>query len=215
MTSRRDWIWWKTHVPDGSRYHKIEERDILHAPLKQISNLVDTIENRGGNSQLYQRLDTRENELKQLAAQLEGLDESFQDQLEFLNAPERIIACALDLRTYIESEDPEIARTFILSFVKNVAVLGNEATIHYGIPMPRDPTGNPNPTEAVSLNKNAKSCLPDTRTGIDRCLTLLSVNPTRFPHPRGDRPRALSIRRTHSSEKVWVRPAPRPPAADL
>ena len=77
---------------------------------KQISNLVDTIENRGGNSQLYQRLDTRENELKHLVTQLEGLDESFQDQLQFLNAPERIIACALDLRTYIESEDPEIAR---------------------------------------------------------------------------------------------------------
>ena len=137
---------------------------------KQISNLVDTIENRGGNPQLYQRLDTRENELKQLIAQLEGLDESFQDQLEFLNAPERIIACALDLRTYIESEDPEIARTFILSFIKNVVVLGNEATIHYGIPMPRDPTGNPNPTERVSLNKNNKSCLSDMRTGARKGL---------------------------------------------
>ena len=133
---------------------------------KQISNLVDTIENRGGNSQLYQRLDTRENELKHLVTQLEGLDESFQDQLQFLNAPEWIIACALDLRTYIESEDPEIARTFILSFVKNVTVLGKEATIHYGLPMPRDPTGNPNPTEAVNLNKNHKSCLSDTRTGV-------------------------------------------------
>ena len=133
---------------------------------KQISNLVDTIENRGGNSQLYERLDTREKELKNLVAQLEKLDESFQDQLQFLNAPERIIACALDLRTYIESEDPEIARTFILSFIKNVAVLGNEATIHYAIPMPRDPTGNPNPTERVSLNKNNKSCLSDIRTGV-------------------------------------------------
>ena len=137
---------------------------------KQISNLIDTIENRGGNPQLYQRLDTRENELKQLIAQLEGLDELFHDQLQFLNAPEKIIAHALDLRTYIESEDPEIARTFILSFIKNVVVLGNEATIHYGIPMPRDPTGNPNPTERVSLNKNNKSCLSDMRTGARKGL---------------------------------------------
>ena len=90
---------------------------------KKISNLVDTIENRGGNPQLYERLDARENELKQLEVQLGGLDESFQDQLEFFNNPERIIACALDLRTYIESEDPEIARTFILSFVEKVVVL--------------------------------------------------------------------------------------------
>ena len=171
---------------------------------KQISNLIDTIENRGGNPQLYERLDTRENELKHLVTQLEGLDESFQDQLQFLNAPERIIGCALDLRTYIESEDPEIARTFILSFVKNVTVLGKEATIHYGIPMPRDPTGNPNrpwerwykgqfdtvPTEAVNLNKNHKSCLSDTRTGIDPGNAGTRASLTRFPRPGGGLGRA-------------------------
>ena len=163
---------------------------------KQISNLVDTIENRGGNPQLYQRLDTRENELKQLVAQLEGLDESFHDQLEFLNAPERIIACALDLRTYIESEDPEIARTFILSFIKNVTVLGNEATIHYGIPMPRDPTGNPNPTEAVSLNKNAKSCLSGTRTGVYQRYFCLGLASDSLPRTGGDLPELPLLRGT-------------------
>ena len=138
---------------------------------KKISNLVDTIENRGGNPQLYERLDARENELKQLEVQLGGLDESFQDQLEFLNHPEMIIACALDLRTYIESEDPEIARTFILSFVEKVVVLGEQGIIHYKIPMPRDPTGNPNPTETVNLNKKAdhnESCLSPIRTGLPR-----------------------------------------------
>ena len=135
---------------------------------KKISNLVDTIETRGGNPQLYERLDKREDEMKQLEIQLDGLDESAQDQLEFLNNPERIIACALDLRTYIESEDPEIARMFILSFVNKVVVQGKQAIIHYRIPLPRDPKGNPNPTETVSLKKGAesKSCLSPAWAGI-------------------------------------------------
>ena len=135
---------------------------------KKISNLVDTIETRGGNPHLYERLDKREDELKQLEIQLDGLDESAQDQLEFLNNPERIIACALDLRTYIESEDPEIARMFILSFINKVVVQGKQAIIHYRIPLPRDPKGNPNPTETVSLKKGAesKSCLSPAHAGV-------------------------------------------------
>ena len=141
---------------------------------EKISNLVDTIETRGGNPQLYERLDKREDELKQLEIQLDGLDESAQDQLEFLNNPERIIACALDLRTYIESEDPEIARMFILSFINKVVVQGKQAIIHYRIPLPRDPKGNPNPTETVSLKKGAesKSCLSPAHAGIDLTTTL-------------------------------------------
>ena len=137
---------------------------------EKISNLIDTIETRGGNPQLHERLDKRENELKQLEIQLDGLDESALDQLEFLNNPERIIACALDLRTYIESEDPEIARMFILSFINKVVVQGKQAIIHYRIPLPRDPKGNPNPTETVSLKKGAesKSCLSPARAGINR-----------------------------------------------
>ena len=158
---------------------------------KKISNLVDTIETRGGNPQLYERLDKREDELKQLEIQLDGLDESAQDQLEFLNNPERIIACALDLRTYIESEDPEIARMFILSFINKVVVQGKQAIIHYRIPLPRDPKGNPNPTEIVSLKKGAesKSCLSPAHVGIDPKSGQRRSVGARFPRPRGDRPR--------------------------
>ena len=138
----------------------------------QISRLIDTIENRGGNPQIYERLDKRENEIRQLEVRLDGLDETFQDQLEFLNNPERIIACALDLRTYIESEDPEIARTFILSFVKKVVVLKKQATIHYTIPVPRGRRGNAEPTDTVNLEKNVvreESCLLPQRAGKRRC----------------------------------------------
>ena len=135
----------------------------------QISRLIDTIENRGGNPQIYERLDKRENELRKLEVRLDGLDETFQDQLEFLNNPERIIACALDLRTYIESDDPEIARTFILSFVKKVVVLKKQATIHYTIPLPRGRRGNGEPTDTVNLKKNAvaeESWLLPPRVGV-------------------------------------------------
>ena len=121
---------------------------------KQISNLVDAIEGRGGNPQIYERLDDRESELKQLTVQLEGLNEKLTGHLEFLNAPDRIVSCALDLRTYIESEDPEVARMFILSFVKRVEVLGTEAIIHYKMPLPQDVTGGTKTTDTVKIAKN-------------------------------------------------------------
>ena len=141
---------------------------------KIISNLVDGIEESGGSAQVYVRLDQRESELKQLTIQLESLDETYQDQMQFLNNPERIVACALDLRTYIESEDPEIAKTFILSFIKKIVVLENQATIHYTVPVPQNAKGEPKPTDTVSLKKNAglkESCLLPPRVGMDQALT--------------------------------------------
>ena len=118
------------------------ERNIA-GTKKQISNLVDAIEGRGGNPRIYERLDERESDLKQLTVQLEGLDEKLSGHLEFLNAPDRIVSCALDLRTYIESEDPEVARMFFLSFVKRVEVLGTKAIIHHTMPLPNDMMGEP------------------------------------------------------------------------
>ena len=157
----------------------------------QISRLIDTIENRGGNPQIYERLDKRENEIRQLEVRLDGLDETFQDQLEFLNNPERIIACALDLRTYIESEDPEIARTFILSFVKKVVVLKKQATIHYTIPVPRGRRGNAEPTDTtdtVNLEKNVvreESCLLPQRAGEPLAFTGAPVRASVYPRAGG------------------------------
>ena len=136
---------------------------------KQISNLVDAIEGRGGNPQIYERLDDRESELKQLTVQLEGLNEKLTGHLEFLNAPDRIVSCALDLRTYIESEDPEVARMFILSFVKRVEVLGTEAIIHYKMPLPQDVTGGTKTTDTVKIAKNGdrqESWLSPTPAGV-------------------------------------------------
>ena len=72
-----------------------------------------------------------------------ALQNIVEDQLEFVNNAERIIACALDLRTYIESENPEIARMFILSFVQKVVVKMPQATIQYRIPLPKDKNGSP------------------------------------------------------------------------
>ena len=158
---------------------------------KQISNLVDAIEGRGGNPQIYERLDDRESELKQLTVQLEGLNEKLTGHLEFLNAPDRIVSCALDLRTYIESEDPEVARMFILSFVKRVEVLGTEAIIHYKMPLPQDVTGGTKTTDTVKIAKNGdrqESWLSPTPAGIDRGHSRRRTPQTRFPRPRGDRP---------------------------
>ena len=145
------------------------ERNIA-GTRKQISNLVDAIEGRGGNPQIYERLDERESELQQLTVQLGGLDEKLTGHLEFLNAPDRIVSCALDLRTYIESEDPEVARMFILSFVRKVEMLGKVAIIHYTMPLPRDGGRGPNTTDTVKITKNGdrqKSWLLPTSVGMN------------------------------------------------
>ena len=67
---------------------------------------------------------------------------------------DRIDDSSLDLRTYIESEDPEVARMFILSFVKRVEVLGTKAIIHYTMPLPNDMMGGAKTTDTVKITKN-------------------------------------------------------------
>ena len=102
------------------------------------------------------------------------------DYFKVLTSPDRIVSCALDLRTYIESEDPEVARMFILSFVKRVEVLGTEAIIHYKMPLPQDVTGGTKTTDTVKIAKNGdrqESWLSPTPAGKDvgriaRCIRL-------------------------------------------
>ena len=151
---------------------------------KRINRLIDTIESRGGNPQIHERLDKRETELRQLELKLQALDETLQGQLEFLNDPDRIIACALDLRTYIQSEDPEMARMFILSFVEKVVVLGDQATIHYKIPIPRGAT----PTDVINIKKNApkESWLSSAPVGMHPGWPSWTSTSTQIPRAQGE-----------------------------
>lgn len=103
----------------------------------QIKNLVDAIEANGGDPELYDRLDQRRTELNNLEAQSKELEEIAGDHLMFLNDPERIIKNALDLRTYLHSDDQHTVGLLLESFIEKVVLNGKtDGTIFWGVPLP-------------------------------------------------------------------------------
>ena len=86
-------------------------------------------------TEIFDRLDERREELKQtgrgqgrqLAAESEGL-------VAFVNDRDRIIKSAMDLRTIIETAEPQIANQFIKLFVKKLVIKDHTGTIHFKVP---------------------------------------------------------------------------------
>ena len=78
------------------------------------------------------------------------------DHLMFLNDPDLIVKNALDLRTYLESDDQRTVGLFLQSFIEKVVVHSKtNGTIYWSIPLPSD---GPNP--AVTQD----SCFPSGRS---------------------------------------------------
>lgn len=128
---------------------------------KQLDNLVKAIENTGGNQRIYDRINAHETNLSQYKAAIEELDAVLGEHLLFLNDPERIISNALDMRTYLESDDEQTARRFLRSFVQKVILNENgEGTIYYSVPLPSDSPDSEPRVETVPLEANRdQSCL--------------------------------------------------------
>ena len=104
----------------------------------KIKNLTDTTENTEHKdrnmTEIFDRLDERREELRkleedkrQLAAESEGL-------VAFVNDRDRIIKNAMDLRTIIETAEPQIANQFIKLFVKKLVIKDHTGTIHFKVP---------------------------------------------------------------------------------
>ena len=89
---------------------------------RQIKILVDAVEESGGSSEVHNRLKKRESELEHLEAERKELEEIMGDHLMFLNDPDLIVRNALDLRTYLESDDQHTVGLFLKSFIEKVVV---------------------------------------------------------------------------------------------
>ncbi len=71
-----------------------------------------------------------------LEAQRRNLDDEVSETIAFATEPEAVIEAALDLRTYLESDDPSTAKKFLKGFIKRVDVAEGVATVFYALPLP-------------------------------------------------------------------------------
>lgn len=71
-----------------------------------------------------------------LEAQKRNLDDEVSETIAFATEPEAVIEAALDLRTYLESDDPSTAKKFLKGFIKQVDVDEGVATVFFGLPLP-------------------------------------------------------------------------------
>lgn len=116
----------------------------------QIKILADAVEDSGGSSELYKRLNKRESELEHLKAEIKELEEIMGDHLIFLNDPDLIVRNALDLRTYLESDDQHTVGLFLKSFIEKVVVHSKtDGTIYWSIPLPSD---GPSPSTTQEIH---------------------------------------------------------------
>ena len=116
---------------------------------RDLKNVLDHIQEMGGSRSLHERLTECESEVERLEAQGEELKDILSDHLTFLNDPQLIIENALDLRTYLESDDEQTARNFLNTFIAKVVIHGkNDGTIHWSVPLPSD---GPNPASTRKI----------------------------------------------------------------
>ena len=101
---------------------------------------------------LMDDLETLSKEKQGLESQSSALDDDVSETMTFATEPEAIIEAAMDLRTYLEADDPSTARTLLRGFIKRVDVAQGTATIHYGLPLPNTQETESGYSTTVSLD---------------------------------------------------------------
>ena len=91
----------------------------------------------------------------------------------FLKDERRIIDSAKERATYLQSKDPDIAKRFVDSFIKEIILKDQVATIHYTIPMP--PSGGVEKTYVEELNVAGAVWPIDTPSSGGTPLTMAKV----------------------------------------
>ena len=105
---------------------------------QRIKSLLDTAEeaerkNRRAD-EIFDRLDERRTELKQLEAEERELVSESEGLMSYVNDREHIIENALDARTIIEADEPQVANLFIRLFVEKLVIKDHIGTIHFTVP---------------------------------------------------------------------------------
>ncbi|MCY4558436.1 MAG: recombinase family protein [Chloroflexi bacterium] len=140
---------------------------------RRIKNLTNAIADDGPDEQYYADRREYRAQLDQLNAEMQEIDSVMGDHLDFLNQPERIISNALDIRTYLESDDRQTVRNLLQSFIQKVTI-DNEwrGTIYYTVPLPSDSAAAVSDVQGVSFEKKGREknkCLLEILTTMMFC----------------------------------------------
>ena len=122
-----------------------KERDGLRMQIREEARQGRTV------PQLGVWLNELDAEEARLDAESKGLDEEMRSLERFLNDERRIIDSARERATFLQSKEPSVAKRFIESFIKEIRVRDNVATIHYTIPMPVDGGVEKSYVESVTI----------------------------------------------------------------
>ena len=103
-----------------------------------INGLLDTAEtarkmNRPAE-EVLDRLDERRAEKRLIQEEKQRLINQTEGFMSYVNDRERIIANAMDVRTIIETDEPQVANTFVRLFVKKLVIKDHIGTIHFTVP---------------------------------------------------------------------------------
>ena len=114
----------------------------INAIKRGKKNLLDSLEAYGPHENIGVRMDELTKEEADLERERAIRQEHMRTRAAFVNEPERIIRNALDMRTYLKSDDPHTVREFVNIFVEKLTIEDGEVTVKYRIPVPsRDGDG--------------------------------------------------------------------------
>ena len=103
--------------------------------IKSLTDITEDPTHEDRNvDELLDRLDERRAELKQLEKDKKNLATESDGLMAYVNDRERIIKNALDMRTIIETAEPQIANQFIKLFVEKLVIKDHIGTIHFKVP---------------------------------------------------------------------------------
>ena len=167
------------------------------------ANLLEQIESFGPQKDTKDRLEELAGEQTQLETELAIQEERGRSRAIFVKEPDRIIANAMDKRTYLETKDPQKIKQLMNIFVRKLTIYGKIVTIEYEIPVPPGDGGDP--VESKTIPFDPSICLSEGSTGIHPLLSCTLYVWHWFPRPRGDRP----LLRPEFRISVEVPPPPR------
>ena len=137
------------------RKKQIEKR--IQKLDKEIGNFMDAIAEYGPTNPAFGReIEHRQNNKEHLQREKEAINSELEEKLLFLNEPERIVENALNLRTYLDTEDHHSLKEMLNHLIRKVSIVNNVATVYYTVPLPRHGTKEPILKEKLRLGK--KTC---------------------------------------------------------
>ena len=157
------------------------------------ANLLEQIESFGPQKDTRDRLEELAEEQTQLETELVIQEERGRSRAIFVKEPDRIIANAMDKRTYLESKDPQKIKQLMNIFVRKLTIDGKMVTIEYEIPIPPKDRGDP--VESKTIPFDPLICLSKGSTGLHPCHTARLTATAKHPRRRGATPLESWIRK--------------------